>query len=121
MALPASAQHHAEIHCEEERQVFCEKPKDDVSQPLSSEQHERHHEASCANDSAFLMAHWEHTLSLQPTHWHLVLLDFVPIEAPQLLAVPATPTRSRAPPDSVTLPPSPHFAFRSGLSPPILI
>lgn len=115
--LPASAEHHAALHCEEEGKPLCEAPQDDVSQPLSSRQHERHHEAKCSGDVLFSV-HLEPVNIVAPS-WDTTLLHFVPVSLAPCLEVPASPKQSRAPPPSERTPLSLTLPSQSGRAPPI--
>lgn len=116
--LPASSQHHAAIHCEKDSAIGCEKPNDDLSQPLSGQQHERHHEAACATDGHLAFGHVE-PISAAPQGWDVSTLDFrMPSLAP-CLEVPASPKKSRAPPPREPAPHSLSFSPQSGRAPPL--
>lgn len=114
--LPASATHHAEIHCEEQKQ--CEAPNDDLTTPLSGEQHERHHEAQCSNDGTFSYTQFDETVHVAPTHWVVTFLECPPVPQPVSLTVPDGDLRGRAPPERECFHHQPSYPFQSGRAPP---
>lgn len=116
--LPASAQHHAAIHCEEAREGLCEQPSDDLSKPLDGFQHERHHMAKCAADSHISLPGVD-VVKGTPSQWDSFLLDCLLVAAAPRLEVPAFPKKSRAPPLVERTPQSPSHSFPSGRAPPL--
>ena len=115
--LPASAQHHADIHCEQEQDLFCEKPADDVSKPLDGKQHQRHHETQCAGDTPFFFPNAE-SVSGAPQNWHSVELAYGPTPLAASLEPSDDLQKGRAPPPDESPPPCPDFCSALGRAPP---
>jgi hypothetical protein len=119
--LPASAQHHAQIHCDPaEAGMQCNQPQDDIREPLNGADHERHHEVNCSNDGAFLWAHHQDAVSAIPAQWPTVTLEFAPFSFVWRAEFPVATQGSRGPPPtSELLPPTLSFPPFSGRAPPV--
>ncbi|WP_106381146.1 hypothetical protein [Abditibacterium utsteinense] len=120
-ALPTSASHHEQMHCETsvgETSTPCAHPHDDVSQPLSGEHHQRHHEVKCASDGAFLWLPNPEAVSGALTQWHVFALEFVAPSAVSLPEIAATSRAIRGPPSNAAPRSNPSSSPFSGRAPP---